>query len=289
MDARQLKYFLAVAEHGNVTSASEALYVAQPALSHTVRALEEELGVQLFRREPRGMELTAAGEALLGPVKQIADGIAGVREVTHRIAELEQGRLDLVAPADLAVDPLVGLLAGFRSEYPGVWINLLDVGGEEQVVDVLRSAACEVALSYLPVKRSKVVFHVLGMRELLLVLPPGHRGGRGSRVALSDVADVALMLPPRGTVVRELVDEAWQQMGETPRVVVEVEHQANLHRLVAAGAGAAFLPPALAERGAELGARVVRTTPNLGREFGLVHRDAELSPAARAFVSFTTG
>lgn len=288
MDARQLRYFLAVAEHGSVTSAGEALYVAQPALSQTVRALEEELGVELFRRVPRGMELSAAGEALLGPAQQIARGIAGVHDAVRDIARLERGRLDVVAPADLALDPLVGLMARFRTRHPGVRINLLDAGEDGEVADVLRSAVCEVGLGYLPVKRAQVVTHALGSSELLLALPPGHCRGRRGTVALQDVADVALILPPKGTAVRELVERAWSDLGATPRVVAEVEQQAGIYRLVLAGAGAAFLPPVLAGRGAEGGAVVVRTRPSLGRAFGLIHRDAVLSPAARAFVSHAT-
>ncbi|MEV0084719.1 LysR family transcriptional regulator [Saccharopolyspora sp. NPDC050642] len=283
MDVRQLRFFLAVAEHGSVTSASEALYTAQPALSQAIRALEEELGTELFHRMPRGMELSAAGAALLGPAHQIARGIADVHDTVHAIAELRQGRLDVVAPADLALDPLVGLVARFRAAHPGVWVNLRDVGELGDTATVVHSAGCEVGVGYLPVKQAQVVTHVLGRRELSLALPPGRRRRRS--VALREIAGVPLILPPRGTVVRDLVEAAWGDLGIEPRVVIETDHLGSVHRLVRAGVGAAFLPPAFAERAASSGVVVVGTTPTLGRDFGLLHRDAVLSPAARAFVA----
>lgn len=290
MDARKLRYFLAVAEHGSITAAADACFIAQPALSQTVRGLEQELEVELFRRVPRGMTLTAAGEALLGPAERIAEGMAEVREAVRGVTELRGGALDIIAPADLALDPLASFVARFRAAYPGVRVTLLDAREDEDVAEALRGARCEVGFAHLPLGRGgKVTVRPSGRRELLLALPPGHPGGRKGVVPLGEVADVPLILPPKGTALRELVEQAWAGLGAVPRVVIEAEHQANVHRLVLVGAGAAFVPPALAVRCADGGSVVVRTTPGLEREFGLVHRDAPLSSAARAFVGLVTG
>ncbi|MFC9788215.1 LysR substrate-binding domain-containing protein [Rhodococcus sp. NPDC127528] len=283
MDSRQLRYFLAVVEHGSVTRAAEMLFVAQPALSQSLRSLENTLGVELFRRVPRGMELTAAGVALLGPARQVMESSRSADEVVRRIATLERGRLDVASPSDLAVDPLTPLVAQFRARYPGVWVNVIDPGANAKVEDLLRSARCEVGVDYLPVGGAKVVAHPLGRRRLLLGLPAGSPHAASATLPFAQLADVPLVVGPRGTTVRDEIDRTCAAFGFTPRVVVELEHEHNVFLLVAAGAGAAFLTEHEAEQAAHRGVDIVRTEPELGRDFGVVCRTDELSPAANAF------
>lgn len=284
MDSRQLRYFLAVVEHGSVTRAAELLYVAQPALSQSLRSLENELGVELFRRVPRGMELTTAGEALLGPARQVIQSSRSADEAVRRIAMLEGGRLDVASPPDLAVDPLTPLVAQFRARYPGVWVNLIDPGSNETVEDLLRHARCEVGVDYLPVSGAKVVAHALGRHRLLLGLPAGSPHAASATLPFERLAELPLVMGPRGTTVRDEVDRMCAEFGFAPRVAVEVEHEHNVFLMVAAGAGAAFLTEREAERAAQRGVDIVRTEPELGRDFGVVSRTDEPSPAANAFV-----
>ncbi|NKR45293.1 LysR family transcriptional regulator [Rhodococcus hoagii] len=186
MDSRQLRYFLAVVDNGSVTKAAEVLYVAQPALSQSLRALEAELGAALFHRVPRGMELTGAGAALVGPARQVVQSSRRVDETVRRLVSLERGWLDVACPSDLAVDPSASLIAEFRARHPGVRINLVDPGPNADSTTVLRSARCEVAIDYLPVDDAKLATHLLGRRRLVLALPENYettpaRPSRSSR------------------------------------------------------------------------------------------------------------
>lgn len=288
VDSRQLRYFLAVVEHGSVTRAAEVLFVAQPALSQSLRGLESELGVELFRRVPRGMELTDAGVALLGPARQVMQSSQHADNVVRGIATLEQGWLDVASPPDLAVEPLVSLVARFRARYPGVWVNLIDPGPNADVESLLRNARCEVGVDYLPADDDKLSTYGLGRRRLLLGLPPEASRTQSVKFPIDGLADLPLVAGPRGTAVRDEVERVCAERGFTPRVVVEVEHEHNVYLLVAAGAGAAFLTEPEARRSERRGVRVVRTEPELGHDFGLVFRSGPLSPAARAFVTLAT-
>src|ERR1700730_8322300 len=95
MEPRHLRYFVAVAEEGHVTRAAERLGIQQPPLSQQIRSLETELEVQLFRRKPRGMELTQAGEALLAEARVILDRVEHAAAATRRTARGEAGRIGL--------------------------------------------------------------------------------------------------------------------------------------------------------------------------------------------------
>lgn len=289
MDSRQLRYFLAVVDNGSVTRAAEVLYVAQPALSQSLRALEAELGAVLFRRVPRGMELTGAGAALVGPARQVVQSSRRVDETVRRLVALERGWLDVACPSDLAVEPSASLIARFRALHPGIRINLVDPGPNAVSTTVLRSARCEVAIDYLPVDDAKLATHMLGRRRLVLALPEEHESITAPAFPIESLAEVPLVTGGRGTVLREELERACVQYGFIPSVVVEVEHEHNVHLLVAAGAGAAFVTEREAQHAERRGLRVVRTTPELGRDFGLVFRRGSLSPAARAFVTFVTG
>lgn len=288
VDSRQLRYFLAVVDNGSVTKAAEVLYVAQPALSQSLRALEAELGAALFHRVPRGMELTGAGAALVGPARQVVQSSRRVDETVRRLVSLERGWLDVACPSDLAVDPSASLIAEFRARHPGVRINLVDPGPNADSTTVLRSARCEVAIDYLPVDDAKLATHPLGRRRLVLALPENYETTPAPTLPIESLADLPLVAGGRGTVVREELERVCGQYGFAPRIMVEVEHEHNVHLLVVTGAGAAFVTEPEARLAERRGLRIVRTTPELGRDFGLVFRTGSLSPAALAFVTFVT-
>src|SRR5437764_944403 len=114
MDLRQLEYVVAVADHGGFTRAALALHVAQPSLSHGIRTLEAELGIELFARLGRTVQLTSAGEGVVDSARRVLRDVADLTTVTRAAVELETGRLDVVALPTLAVEPLAVLIGQFR-------------------------------------------------------------------------------------------------------------------------------------------------------------------------------
>src|SRR3974390_2429885 len=110
MDLRRVGYFLAVAEHGGFTRASQAVVVSQPALSLAVKKLEHELGVELFQRIGHDIRLTAAGAALVGPARQIQRDVETTRAAVADVAGLRSGSLSLCSLPTLAANPLAELV-----------------------------------------------------------------------------------------------------------------------------------------------------------------------------------
>jgi len=97
MDDRRLRYFLAVVDEGSVTRAAQRLHVAQPSLSQALRAFEREIDVQLFHRVGRGLRLTAAGEALVGPARLVLRAMDEARSAISGVVELRTGTLEIAA------------------------------------------------------------------------------------------------------------------------------------------------------------------------------------------------
>ena len=281
MDERRLRYFLAVVEDGGVTRAARRLHVAQPSLSQSLRALERELGAELFHRVGRGLRLTAAGEALVGPARQALRTMDAARAAVDEVAELVAGTLQIAALATLAVDPLSTLIGSFRREHPGVAICVREPESAAAVSTLVRAGECELGLAHLPLPQENLRTLALGEQELLFVLPPGSETGRA--LAPAALAEVPLVVSPPGTSTRMLLEQALQAVEVTPRIAVETDSREAIVPLVLAGAGAALLPATLAEEAARRGAVVRAARPRIVRRIGLVQRDGPLSPAARAF------
>src|SRR5205823_2906066 len=158
---------LAVADHGTFTAAAGACYVAQPSLSHAVRALETELGVELFNRLGRRATLTAAGEAFIPAAREVLRGLDTLRADVEAVAGIVAGHLDLVALPTLAVDPVTPLVGAFRAAHPGVTVRLAHPENTRELVSRVLSGQSEIGITELPVSAPRIATIVLGRQELV--------------------------------------------------------------------------------------------------------------------------
>ena len=286
MDERRLRYFLAIADEGSVTAAAERLVIAQPSLSQALRAFERELGVDLFHRTGRGLTLTAAGTALIGPAREILRATDAARDAVQAVAEVLSGTLDLAALATLAIDPLAELLGRFRRAYAGVTVRVAEPDGVAGLRALVAAGECELGL--VDLEPPSIGFEVvpIGWQEMLVVMPPGS-ARPGPSLSAEALTAVPLVVSPPGTSTRNLLDQALSAAGGTPQIAVETAAREAIVPLVLAGAGAALLPAPLAADAERRGAIVRRTTPAITRPVGLIHR-GRLSPAARAFVGLVS-
>jgi DNA-binding transcriptional LysR family regulator len=285
MDERRLRYFLAVVDHGSVTDAARQLRVAQPSLSQAIRAFESELGVQLFHRVGRGLRLSPAGQALVGPARQVLRAIEEARNAITGVTELRTGTLEIAALATLAVDPMATLIGRFRDRHPGVQVRVLEPESADGLRALIRDGACELGATHLPLRDHRLVAHPLGEQELLIVLPADAASKDDRALGARQLAATPLVVSPPGTSTRMLLEQALAQVGATPRVAVETAAREAIVPLVLAGAGAALLPAPLAREAQRRGATVRGARPKITRTVGLVHRQGTLSPAASTFLA----
>jgi DNA-binding transcriptional LysR family regulator len=281
MEARQISYFLAVVEHGGFGRAASALQVAQPTLSQSVKALERELGTELFHRASPGVVLSAAGRALLGPARQLMRDVAAARQSVG--ARPEQAVVELVAAPPLGVHPGAALVGSFSTSRPDICVRLDRADVDDQLAGRVRDGSSELGLTYLPVERLGLVEVELGAHELMLAFPPGTRLKPGP-IPLAELTGVRLLGLPRGNWQRDLVETALRSAGVRTRLAMELAHRDMIVDLVLAGAGAAFIVDAAAPEAVARGAQVRAAQPAVRRSFGLVHRGAPLSEPASAFL-----
>jgi LysR family transcriptional regulator, carnitine catabolism transcriptional activator len=267
----RLAHFLAVVDHGTVTAGAAAEFVSQPALSQSLKELERELGVALFDRVGRALRLTAAGEALVEPARQVLRDVQNAAAAVAAVAEVVAGRLDLACLPTLAVDPMARLVGAFRAAHPGVTVRLADPDDPAGLLGQVRSGEVEVAVTEMPDPTpAGLVVHRLAAQDLVWIVPPG------------DAASAFVTTPP-GTSSRRHLEDACAREGTALAIAVETAQREAIVPLVVAGAGAALFPRALAQTAIAHGARVRPCRPPARRAIALVHRPGPLSPAAQRF------
>lgn len=288
-----MEYFLAVAEHESIGGAAAALGVAQPSVSQSLRRLERELGTALFHRLGRGMMLSAAGRAMLGPARQMVRDTAAARDQLAPHSGTLTGRLDILAFPAIASGVIVELLSAFRRGNPQVAIHFGTLHDERDAVGMLRDGHCEFVAAHLPLEPGgpggdgeAIAVLPLGRQEYWLAYPPGTELPEGP-VPLAGLPDIPMVFAPRGTSVADEFAATIRQGGTRPRVAVLTEHRAQWSALVFAGVGGTLLEHSLVQY-ARGRAVLRRTDPPLERGFGLAYRPDALSPAGAAFVALAT-
>ena len=291
MELRHLRYFVAVAEEGHVTRAAERLGIQQPPLSQQIRALETELDVQLFRRKPRGVELTQAGEALLGEARGILDRVEYAAAAARRTGRGEAGRIGLGFTSSASFHPFVPrIIREFREASPLVALTLEEAGTGE-LVDGLRAERIDAAFVRSPSSAAaELAVHSVLKEEMVAALPTGHPLAGAARTRLPLVAlepeIFILYRRPLGPGLYDAIIAACQRAGYSPRVGQEAPRMLATLSLVAAGLGVTLIPASMQRMGIDgVAYRPLARNAGLIAPLNLAYRRDESAPAVRRFIA----
>ncbi|EGD22696.1 LysR family transcriptional regulator [Prescottella equi] len=284
MELRQIEYFLAVAEHEGISGAAAALGVSQPTVSQAIQVLERELKTSLFQRIGRGMILTSAGRALVGPGRVILrDVTAAVESVTVPEGEIS-GQLHIASTPSLVVGA-VPVVTEFRQRHPDVRIRISELRDESRAAGLLRDSLCDIVVAHQPLVDGQELDTLeLGEDEYWLAFPPDAVVPDADPLPLADLPDIPMVIVPPGSSYADEIEDIVRRAGYTIRASVVTEHREARLPMVAAGLGATFLERSLAE--SARGRVIVRAIePRITRTFGFVFDAASLQPPAAAFVA----
>ncbi|ONI86490.1 LysR family transcriptional regulator [Actinosynnema sp. ALI-1.44] len=284
MDARQLEYFLAVVDHGGVNRAASALFLTQPSLSQAIRALERDLGQELFHRVGRRLVLTDSGRALVEPARNVMRGLAVARDSVSRVGELATGCVEIASMPSQAVEPLSGMIKAFTARHPGMRVSIKSAFTAPGVLEMVRTGVTELGLlgSSEPPGAVGLTLRTLGRQRFVVVAPAGRFAGRRALKG-EDLHGESVIVGQPGTGMRRVVDRI-RAGGVDLRLVVESEHREAILPLVLGGVGLAVLTESWASLARQAGADVLDLDPPAYLHIALACRDTWLSPAADAFV-----
>ncbi|CNG43225.1 Transcription regulator LysR family [Mycobacterium tuberculosis] len=281
MNLRQLRYVVATADHGTMTSAAQALYVAQPALSRAVRELERELGVELFARSGRGVVLTPVGEQVVRRARVALDAVEAIEGLSVARANGRGAELRIAVTASLEPELTGRLVPRFARHQPAARVRVVRCEDRDHVAAALRAGRADLALTDLPVP-GDMSAHPFEQREVVLVSPPALRVREPVPPAALD--GMRLVLPSRGTALRAEIDAVLRRVGATPVAAVESDERGAWLGWVRAGMGSLLWYRNQLED--TEGVAVRSFLPPITRMIGLVHAHRRLPPAARDFLAF---
>lgn len=290
MNLQQLQYVLVAYEHGSFTAAAEELHLAQPSVSEQVRRLEDELGVQLFRRVGRGLVPTEAGRALRPHAEAVLGAVDAARESVVAVRELRGGTLSF-GTLSTARDYLgSGMVSDFRRLYPGVRVRIVGLNSSEAADDV-REGRLEAALVGLPVNDEGLAVRPLLDDELLFASADPAK--LREPMTIERLAQMPLVFPDASfgseDPTRRKLAELAQRAGVTIEPVVDVETVSTVLDLVSAGVGDTIMEAGLLNAPGRRVSKRIGWVPfadpvHLTLAFAF-RRGAPLSPAAREMVA----
>lgn len=289
MELRHLRYFKAVAEEGHITRAAEKLEMQQPPLSLQIKALEEELGVQLFRRLPRGVELTEAGKAFYSDTERLLDDLDRAISKTQRIERGEQGSVTIGFTSSVIFHPSTKLsIQNFREQNSEIELNLTEDGSAELVRDVaeqkLDAAFIRTNISHV----ENVKTYKLADEEIMLALPVGHPLLAFDKISAAQMVEHPLILYRRssGPGIYDSVISALNKSDSSPNIIQEAPRVGAALNLVATGMGISFVPASLSNAHSEdVRYRPIDIGPPLTASILLACRKNENSVSVRSFIS----
>jgi len=292
MEFRHLRYVIAVAEEGHITRAAERLGIAQPPLSRLIKAVEQEINVQLFRRVPRGVELTDAGRTFLAGARAMFANLDRTLESARRTARGEEGQISVAFTSSTAFHPLVPrVIREFRETFPLVAVRLAESNAAELIESILSDRLDAAFIRSNIAKQEGLVFHPLLEEPLVAALPKGHALARGQARAvlplnrLSNETFVFSRQYGGRALVRDSAFVACQAAGFSPRVGQEAPYVMSTLPLVAAGIGISIVPACLQHMNIR-GVVYRRLTGNtqLKVPLSLASRGGDTSVVVRQFV-----
>lgn len=284
--ARQLEAVLALAEYGSFVAAAARLRISQPALTRAVKRLETALGVRLFERSTRRVQITAAGREFASVAERMLADLGITVQSVREVAQERRGLVVISSVMSVAGGLLPGIIAAYRADRPGVEIHVRE-GVHATVLEDVRSGVADFGIGYVDELPEFVVGTALSRETFCVVMPARHGLAARRGVSLTDLRDQPIIGLPTEARTRRTIDAAAATAGVTLRQSVIVGQFATLMALVGAGVGIGIVPTGATRSPLARGLRsVALNEPRLTRRLGLIAlREREPTPAAAGFIA----
>ena len=237
MEIYQLKYFVAIADSGSFTRASDSLYVSQPSLSAGIKKLEQELGVSLLERRWRGVALTAAGELFLEKAKKLVADYQTTIDTLRNFQERPILRVGMLCT--LQVQTIVKIIQSFRELYPQVIIELRDTHLDE-LTNWLGHGDVDIAVTALNAETA--TSQILFQQRLLLGVPSHHPFAQKQEVMLQELENQPFIERVKCEILTKQSPSIFEVSGVRPHVVYRADHEEWVLALIRAGMGISIMP-----------------------------------------------
>ncbi|MBR7780663.1 LysR substrate-binding domain-containing protein [Undibacterium luofuense] len=242
MEIRQLRYFVAIVDHGSLSRAARVLHIVQPALTQQIQSLEEELGTQLLHRSAQGMQATEAGKIFYEHAQAILKQISDARSAVTQITDSPSGTVELGIPQSVSAALAFPLLKAVRESYPDITFQLTEeLTGN--LTEQLRSGRLNLAILFDDGQLSGFHTQPLVEEDMMYVTRAGSQFAcKRKSIRLDQLVRAPLILPSLQHGVRPRIEQVLREQGKSTEQVIEITSIAILKSALLADMGATILP-----------------------------------------------
>ena len=286
LDSRQLRAFRVLARTGSFTQTARELHLTQSGISHSMKALETEIGCRLLDRLGKKVVLTQAGEQLLQHAEKILREMAAARESLTQLGKWGRGRLRLGASTTACQHLIPPALREFKESFPDHAIAL-EPGDTPQLVASLLRQRIDLALTLEAEKEPKLEFHPLFTDELQFVVSALHPWARAKRIGRAEIPRQSYILYSKHSITFRLIEDYFRREGMVLNTIIEAGSMEATKELVKLGLGVSVLAPWIAKKEIEEGSLVALPLgrKKLQRRWGILHwRGKRLTLAEDTFI-----
>lgn len=284
MDLRQLRVFVEIVRRGSFTQAAEHLHIAQPAVSITLRKLEEELALTLLNRQEKRLSLTAEGEALLRHAERLLDNLAAAETEMAELRNLDHGEVRIGIPPMMSSYYFPEIIRAFRDRYPRLRLSVLGEGAG-RIQRLIARGDLDMGVIAGTGVMAGLARQTLLREEIVACLPAYHPLAGRKCICLGEFLSEPLILFKEGYYMRELMDSLFAAEGRTAQVVFETNLFSLVRSLIKQGMGVSTFLRMAVSGDEELSA--VSFDPPLFLDLLVAWKaDRQLSRANRAFIDF---
>jgi LysR family cyn operon transcriptional activator len=291
MELWQLRTFRAVAENLNFTKASEQLFLTQSAVSHQIKALEEDFGVPLFIRGKRGVTLTDAGKTALEYAIKILDQAEEMREIVAGREKAIAGRVRVAAATQALVYLFAPLFEDFMDAFESVELIFRTTVSTEQTVEDILNGVADVGFASLAVYSPNLEVTELFQDELILVVGKKHKLARKDEISIRQLMSERWILFERGSSIRRATDDFFKRKKIEPETALESNDVYFIKIMIEHGLGVSLLPSwAVTEEIGRGDLSFVKVKNlNLKRQVAMLSIKGQQSAPIRAFINYISG
>jgi len=244
MDIRQLEMLIAVVDAGGYKKAGELLHVSHSAIHRQIRLLESEIDDRLFVRKGTSIQITETGQKVVVTARRIQQEIAGMLQQVSGAKQLATGHLYIGTGTSILTLFLPPIVQRFRKQYPGIEVRIT-TGPAHQILNDVQSGKLDLGVVYAPedLLPGEAVpgYELLYQEEFVLVVGKRHPLAKKASIMLTEAVKFPFILYPKLSNVRRLFDRALQRLELSPQVVMEVENEEAMEKLIAIDIGIALI------------------------------------------------
>ncbi|SDD57963.1 DNA-binding transcriptional regulator, LysR family [Paenibacillus sp. UNCCL117] len=287
MEVRDLQYVIELARLRSFTKAAEALHITQPTLSKMIRSLEQELGVDLFVRIGKRVEVTDAGALICEQGRSIVQAFDNLDRALKDLTGLSKGSIRIGLPPMAGSSFFAGVMSRFRDRYPGLTILMVE-DGARKIEKEVAAGSLDMGVIVLPANDEEFEVHSIIRRKLKLIVHPKHRLAGRKQAALRELEHEAFILFREDFALHDIIIGECERAGFRPNVMYESSQWDFIREMVAAGLGVALLPETICDSldPAHV-TQIPLAEPGIPWHLAMIwRRDSYLSHAARAWIHF---